>query len=193
MDGFEYMQPELGNMLTILDNLYNEKKIDPITVVFIDQRDPLNRTINRRMEELAMNATYFKFFKEEFLPHIEGNYAVLTSPEYRAIMGTSEGALAATYFAFSQPQLFSMAGIQSPSFYLRPQIYSFCNDPTTVKTKVSMTAGLINDSSEGSQKMKEILERNSCEYTYREVNEGHSWGNWRNLIDDILIDFFAKK
>jgi enterochelin esterase family protein len=40
--------------------------------------------------------------------------------------------------------------------------------------------------------MKDVLEANSCIYTYREVNEGHSWGNWRRLIDDILIDLFAQ-
>jgi enterochelin esterase-like enzyme len=28
-------------------------------------------------------------------------------------------------------------------------------------------------------------------YKYREVSDGHSWGNWRNLIDDIIIDFFG--
>jgi enterochelin esterase-like enzyme len=56
--------------------------------------------------------------------------------------------------------------------------------------KISMSAGVINDTSADSRKMKDLLETSSCEYHYREVNEGHSWGNWRRLIDDILIDFF---
>jgi enterochelin esterase family protein len=54
-----------------------------------------------------------------------------------------------------------------------------------------MTSGIIHDASAGTRKMKAILENNACIYSYREVNQGHSWGNWRNLIDDILIDFFA--
>jgi enterochelin esterase family protein len=54
-----------------------------------------------------------------------------------------------------------------------------------------MTSGMINDVSESTRKMQTILEGNACTYRYREVNEGHSWGNWRNLIDDILIDFFG--
>jgi enterochelin esterase family protein len=54
-----------------------------------------------------------------------------------------------------------------------------------------MTSGVINDTSKESRKMKEVLEANSCVYHYREVNEGHSWGNWRNLIDDVLIDLYG--
>ena len=56
-----------------------------------------------------------------------------------------------------------------------------------------MSSGVFNDTSESTRKMKIILENNSCTYTYKETNEGHSWGNWRNLIDDILIDFFGQK
>jgi enterochelin esterase family protein len=56
-----------------------------------------------------------------------------------------------------------------------------------------MTSGLINDASEGGRKMVGILESNACVYNYREVNQGHSWGNWKDLEDDILIDFFAPK
>jgi len=59
--------------------------------------------------------------------------------------------------------------------------------------KISMTSGLIYDASKDSRKMKDILAASSCEYYYREVNEGHSWGNWRNLIDDVLVDLFALK
>jgi enterochelin esterase family protein len=54
-----------------------------------------------------------------------------------------------------------------------------------------MTTGAIHDAKEGTLKMKAILEKNTCTYEYREVNQGNSWGNWRDLIDDMLIYFFA--
>ena len=73
---------------------------------------------------------------------------------------------------------------------MRPQIYSMCTNPEK-PVRVSMTSGLISDASDGSRKMKEILQTNACSYHYREVNEGHSWGNWRQLIDDVLIDLFG--
>ncbi len=192
-DGFEYMDPKMGNMVTTLDNLIADKKIQPVIAIFIDHREPMNRSNNRRMEELAMNEKYLKFFTEEFIPLIEQNYPVAKGRENRAILGTSMGGLTSAYFVFARPEVFGMAGIQSPAFWTKPQIYSLCDSMANSKTKISMTSGVYNDASESARKMKTILENNSCIYTYRETNEGHSWGNWRNLIDDILIDFFGQK
>ena len=190
-DGYEYMHPQMGNMITVLDNLIAEKKIVPLMAVFVDNREPVNRQNNRRMKELAMNSLYLDFFTKELIPEIEKNYPVTTEAKKRGIIGTSMGALTATYFAFSRPDVFGLAGIQSPAFWTKPQIYSLCSNPANPNMKISMTSGLINDTSKESRKMKEVLEASSCQYHYREVNEGHSWGNWRNLIDDVLIDLFG--
>ncbi len=192
-DGYEYLHPKLGNMVTILDNLIAEKKIKPIAAIFIDHREPVNRSNNKRMQELAMNSTYLDFFVKELIPEIEKSYPVATESSQRAILGTSMGGLTSTYFAFARPDIFGMAGIQSPAFWTKPQIYQLCSNPSAPKMKISMTSGLINDTSKESRKMKELLAASSCEYHYREVNEGHSWGNWRNLLDDVLIDLFGTK
>lgn len=192
-DGYEYLHPQMGNLPTVLDNLIADKKIVPIIAVFIDHREPANRTNNRRMTELVMNPQYLQFFVDEFIPFIEESYPVMSGAKNRAILGASVGGLNATYFAFSRPDVFGNVGIQSPSFLTRPQIYSLCDNPAGSSVKISMTSGLINDASDSGKKMIGILERNSCTYQYREVNQGHSWGNWKNLEDDILIDFFAPK
>lgn len=190
-DGYEYLHPQLGNMPVVLDNLIADQKIEPLMAVFIDHREPANRTNNRRMQELVMNEDYLTFFTDEFIPFIELNYPASKDRAKRAVIGSSVGGLSATYFAFSRPDIFGNAGIQSPSFFTRPQIYSLCDTPEGSKLKISMTSGLINDASDSGRKMIKILENNSCVYQYREVNQGHSWGNWRNLVDDILVDFFA--
>ncbi len=187
-DGYEYLHPRLGNMTIILDNLIFDKKILPAIAVFIDHREPVNRGNNRRMSELTMNAKYLDFFVQELIPFIEAGYPCKADARSRLIMGTSMGALTATYFAFARPDVFGLAGIQSPAYYTRPQIYNLCSNPTNPQMKISMTTGLINDTSVDSRKMKDILEASSCDYHYREVNEGQSWGNWKRLIDDILID-----
>lgn len=191
-DGYEYMHPQLGNMITILDNLIHQKEIQPVIAVFVDNREPVNRANNRRMNELAMNSKYLDFFATELIPGIQANYPVKAEAKNRAIIGTSMGGLTAAYFAFTRPDLFGLVGIQSPAFYTKPQIYNLCKDNQEVQLKISMTTGLIHDTSTDSRKMSEILEASSCVYQYREVNEGHSWGNWRRLIDDILIDLFGK-
>jgi enterochelin esterase family protein len=190
-DGYEYMHENMGNMITILDNLVYQKKIRPVIAVFVDHREPVNRSNNKRMQELAMNEHYLNFFTQELIPAVETRYAISKKPGDRAILGTSMGGLTAAYFSFSKPDVFGLAGIQSPAFWFRPEIYTFCDNPDTPPVKTFMTTGLVNDTREGAEKMKTILDKNTCTFQYKEVNQGHSWGNWRDLIDDILIYFFA--
>jgi enterochelin esterase-like enzyme len=189
-DGYEYMHERMGNMITVLDNLIFLKRIKPIIAVFVDHREPIDRSNNRRMQELAMNEKYLKFMTDELIPLISKSYSITKDPHQTAIMGNSMGGLSAAYFAFSKPDVFGLAGIQSPAFWFKPEIYKLCDNPDAPPIKIFMTTGLINDTEEGSRKMKDILDKNTCNYQYKEVNQGHSWGNSRDLIDDILVYFF---
>ena len=189
-DGYEYLHEQMGNMPVVLDNLIHAKKIKPIVVVFIDHREPVNRSNNRRMQELAMNERYRTFVTTELIPKVEKQYSVSHDARQRAILGTSMGGLTAAYFAFSKPDLFGLAGIQSPAFWFKPEIYTLCDNASTPAVKVFLTTGTIHDTQEGVEKMKTILNRNTCQYEFKQVNQGHSWGNWRDLTDDILIYFF---
>jgi len=189
-DGYEYLHENMGNTTATLNNLIAERKIKPIIAVFIDHREPVNRSNNRRMAELAINEKYLRFFVDELLKEVESKYSVSKKPDERAIVGASMGGLTAAYFSFSRPDIFGLAGIQSPAFWFRPEIYTMCDNPEKPPVKIFMTTGIINDSEEGARKMKGILDKNTCTYQYKEVNQGHSWGNWRDLLDDILIYFF---
>ena len=142
------------------------------------------------MQELAMNEQYRAFVTTELIPKVEKQYSVSRDARQRAILGTSMGGLTAAYFAFSKPDLFGMAGIQSPAFWFKLEIYTLCDNASTPAVKVFLTTGTIHDTQEGVEKMKTILNRNTCQYGFKEVNQGHSWGNWRDLTDDILIYFF---
>ncbi len=186
-DGYEYMHQRMGNLVAILDNLIYLQKIKPVVAVFIDHREPVNRIANRRMMELSMNERYLNFITRELIPEVEKSLVVAQYPASRLIMGNSAGGLFSAWAAFSKPDVFPLAGVQSPSFTFQPQIYAFCENASQHPAKIFMTTGLIHDGEEGTRKMKEILDRKSCVYQYKEVNEGHSWGNWRDLSDDLLI------
>lgn len=192
-DGYEYLHERMGNMHVVLDNLIADKKIQPVIAVFVDHREPVNRANNRRMTELAMNAKYLSFFADEFVPYIEANYPVSADPKQRAVLGTSMGGLTSAYFAFTKPGVFGMAGIQSPAFWYKTEIYQVCDSPENPPVKIYLTTGVVNDAQDGARKMRDILEKNTCAYQYSETNQGHSWGNWRDTLDDILIYFFAAK
>jgi enterochelin esterase-like enzyme len=190
-DGYEYLHERMGNLQVILNNLIDQKKIRPLIVVLVDHREPVNRSNNRRMQELAMNAKYLSFFTDEFVPQVESKLQLRATRNERAIIGTSMGGLTAAYFAFARPDVFGMAGIQSPAFWFKPAIYNFCEEASNPPVKIFLTTGTINDAREGSQKMKEIFDKNTCTYQYTETSQGHSWGNWRDTVDDILVYFFS--
>lgn len=192
-DGYEYLHERMGNMQVILDNLLADGKMQPILLVFIDHREPVNRSNNRRMQELAMNSRYLNFFIDEFVPRIEERLSVSKAASDRGILGTSMGGLTAAYFAFSKPEIFGLAGIQSPAFWFKPEIYSLCDNAENPPVKIYMTSGTVHDAREGATKMKAILEKNTCNYEYTETNQGHSWGNFRQTIDDILVYFFPPR
>jgi enterochelin esterase family protein len=192
-DGYEYLHEKMGNIQTVLDNLIDQKKIQPVIAVFIDHREPVNRANNRRMQELAMNTKYMDFFSNEFLQYIENKYPVSNNPNERAILGNSLGGLTSAYFAFTKPGIFGMAGIQSPAFWFKPEIYTVCDNAEKPPVKIYMTTGVFNDAEIGARKMKDILEKKFCTYQYAETNQGHSWGNFRDTTDDILVYFFPPK
>lgn len=189
-DGYEYLHEQMGNMQVILDNLIHLKKIKSMVVVFVDNRDPANRTHNRRMQELAMSDAYLGFFMDELIPAIESKYTISTDPAVRGILGTSMGGLSAAFFGFKHPEVFGLVGIQSPAFWFKTDIYTACDKPMAAPSRIYMTTGTIHDTEEGARKMKAILEKNGCQYQYAEVNQGHSWGNWRDQLDDMLSYFY---
>jgi predicted alpha/beta superfamily hydrolase len=123
-----------------------------------------------------MNNHYLNCIADEFIPAIENQHNVSKAREDRGIMGSSMGGLTAAYFAFSRPEVFGLAGIQSPAFWFKPAIYTLCDNPENPPVKIYMTTGTIKDAEEGARKMK--------------TNQGHSWGNFRDTIDEILLYFF---
>lgn len=186
-DGYEYMHERMGNMVTILDNLIALKKIPPVIAVFLDHREPVNRFANRRMVELSMNEKYVNFLTREFIPEVEKDWNIAPAPQSRAIIGNSAGGLFATWLSFSNPDFFPLLGIESPAFSFQPQIYKVVEKAEKTPAKIFMTAGLINDSRDAAVKMQEIFKRRSLTFDYKEVNQGQSWGNWRDVTDDLLI------
>lgn len=189
-DGSEYLDHRLGHMTLVLDNLSAEKRIQPIRVVFVDARDPANPAVNRRMQEMSLNEDYLTFFCDELIPAVEGASAPSLARQ-RGIMGTSLGGLNAAYFAFKRPDLFSRIGLQSPAFWFKQEIFTMA-ESTTATYGICMTAGTIYDTSTEAAKMKAIFDRKRIPCTYIETPEGHSWGNWKNLLDDLLITLYPK-
>lgn len=189
-DGHEYSDDKLGSMIVILDNLIYEKKIEPVIAIFIDPIDPANKEINRRMTEYAANKKYADFVADELVPVIDSTYKTSNNPRQRAILGTSMGGWNSAYFGLMRSDKFQLIGIHSPAFN-NEIIHNYEISPK-LPLKIFMSTGVISDTQERARAMKQVLESKGYPLQYIEVNEGHSWGNWRALIEEPLVYFFGK-
>lgn len=189
-DGHEYSDDKLGSMIVILDNLIYQKKIEPVIAVFIDPIDPANKEVNRRMIEYAANKKYADFVADELVPLIDSTYKTSNNPRQRAIMGTSMGGWNAAYFGLTRSDKFQLVGIHSPAF--NNEIIHNYEISAKLPLKIFMSTGVISDTQERARAMKQVLDSKGYPLMYIEVNEGHSWGNWRALIEEPLVYFFGK-
>jgi enterochelin esterase family protein len=178
-------------MTAVLDNLISEKRSKPVIAIFIDPRSSPNPGgTNRRASEYMMNKKYADFVCDELVPAIDSNYKTIKSPEARAILGTSLGGINSAYFGYSRSDVFRLIGINSPAFWYKEEIFSLYENGAVLPLKIFMSTGTINDTQPEAKRMKALFDVKGYPNLYIEVPEGHSWGNWRALLDEMLICFF---
>ena len=184
-DGHEYTDPRMGSMPTILDNLIADGTIEPILAVFIDPRDPETGR-NRREGEFLGNPAYAAFLAEELVPTIDSSYTTDPTPDRRAILGVSYGGVNAAYCGLTYAEVFHLVAMQSPAF-VNHEIYESYQSVDRLPLKIFLSTGYPWDFD--ARTMKGILEDKNYPLMYVEVPEGHSWGQWRSQLDDLLVYF----
>lgn len=188
-DGHEYADNRLGATLIILDNLIYQQKIEPVIAVFIDPRNPANLSQNRRMDEYRANIRFANFVADELSVAIDAAYKTNVNHDKRAILGTSLGGWNAAFFGLMRSDKFQLIGIHSPAF--DQAILQQFNASEKLPLKIFMSTGVIYDTQIQARAMRDILQSNDYPLQYIEVNEGHSWGNWRALTEEPLVWFFG--
>ncbi len=68
---------------------------------------------------------YAQFIVETLKPYIDGNYRTKPERESTGVMGSSLGGLISFYIAVKYQDVFSKAGVFSPSFWFSDSCYSF--------------------------------------------------------------------
>ncbi len=190
-DGHEYAADHLGGMVIVLDNLIADGLIPPVLAVFMDPRNPDNLSENRRGKEYVANPDFLAYVADELVPAIDGVYRTRTTAMGRVILGTSLGGLNAAYFGATRPDVFGNLAIQSPAFWVWTSIYDRYRDEAHRALRIYMSSGTLHDG-DGGPTMAAILAEKGYDFTFHETHEGHSWGQWRGLIDEALIYFFGE-
>ena len=188
-DGQSYIHN--GRMLRLLDRLIENQAIEPIVVVFVDPRDPDNTHRNRRNEQFLCNADYYRFYAEELIAAIEANYNVAGAREGRAILGLSFGATNAACFLLRGHDLFANFGMQSPANHPIPSLLTTFEEMPLLPVNIFLSTGKPNDNTRANRQFRDVLRSKGYRMKYVEVSEGHSWDNWRPLLDDVLIYFYG--
>ena len=191
-DGQDYVNPKMGSMVNILDNLIADGKIKPIVVVFIDPRDPTVSS-NRRERELVPESLdtclFCDFIVKELVPAVDTSYRTDPSPDARAILGFSLGGMFSAYMGRVYPDVFHLIGIQSP-YITREWIYDSYQQSERLPLKVFLSHGSY-DVGAGSLRLREILEAKDYRLLFIQIPEGHSYGNVRDTLDDFLVYYFG--
>lgn len=188
-DGPAYISE--GRMPRVLDKLIDAGEINPVIVVFVDARDPDRLATNRRNKEFLCNGDYYKFYATELIPEIERSYPVGTSREYRGILGLSFGGTNAACFGLMGYETFSAIGMHSPANHPIKGMLPAYEKMPLLPLRMFLSTGRLNDNRRANRKFRRVLENKGYELKYIEVDEGHNWDNWRPLLDDVLLYFYA--
>ncbi len=183
-DGHEYAADHLGSMVVVLDNLIASGELRPTIAVFIDPRNPSNSANNRRVTEYTGNINFANFVADELVPLVDASYRTQPAAEARTILGTSLGGINSAYFGLTHPDVFGNIAVQSPASSIIFNQYAAQSLQDDLK--LFITAGTIYDGNTGVS-FSNLLNTHEYDYSFLQTNESHSWGNWRALLDDILI------
>ena len=184
-DGGEYLQ--LASMANVLDNLIAEKRITPIIAVFIN---PVNRNA-----EYWLNDQYIAMLTQELIPRIDSTYRTLTAPEHRGIMGASLGGVISLYAGLTAPDYFRFIAGQSSALWIENQkIIALFKTRSLPQLTIYLDWGTFETGmGDIHQELIQILKEKNHRVQAAHFPEGHSWGNWRAHIDNILIYFWGEQ
>jgi enterochelin esterase-like enzyme len=182
-DGLEYVT--LAQTDNIIDYLIWKGRIPPIVAVFVP---PVNRTpeyVSTQIDQFSA------FIVNELMPSIDARYRTRRDPASRAVLGASNGGNISLWLGYNYPGAFGNVGAQSS--YILPSLSDGFRNSAKLKLKLYLDLGtydipLLIPMVRG---FVPILQSKGYSLRYREVHEGHSWGNWRTHVAEALEFFFG--
>ena len=181
-DGLDYWN--LGSVGTIIDNLIADKKIMPLIAVFVPAQDRVAEYRTTKRD------AYMSFICDTILGYVQRRYPVINDARYRAVIGASDGGHCALYQGVMRPDVFANIGAQSSN------VTNLITDRLKADPRLSSNFYLDIGMYDIAQliplvrNLRSLLTTQNYPYDYLEVNEGHSWGNWRARVGRILTRFF---
>src|SRR5688572_10314290 len=167
-----------GQPQVILDNLYAEKKIEPMIVVMPNGRAMKDDRAGGNVFDSAKVQAFATFEKDllnDLIPFIEKKFPVLTDREHRAIAGLSMGGGQSLNFGLGNLDTFAwVGGFSSAPNTKRPA--DLIKDHAEASEKLRLlyvSCGDRDGMSRISQGVHEMLEEKQVPHIYRVIPGGH--------------------
>ena len=177
-----------------ITKLISEHKIKEIIVVGINNsKDRLDEYSDSEKGE-----KYRKFMIEELKPFVDSKYRTLSDSANTAVIGSSMGGLASFLIVWKHPDVFSMAGCMSSSFYYNDdKIFKMIDEYDGPKKHIKFYIDHGEDGLIRGQKMFCKLTQlgyvigTDIDYFYARGAE-HNESEWAKRLERPLIFFFGK-
>jgi enterochelin esterase-like enzyme len=174
-----------GQPQVIMDNLYAEKKIEPMIVVMPNGRAMKNdRATGNIMspDKVQAFATFEKDLLNDLIPFIEKKYPVFKDREHRAIAGLSMGGGQSLNFGLGNLDTFAwVGGFSSAPNTKAPEVLVPNPDETKKKLKLLWISCGANDGLiTFSRRTHDYLKANDVPHIYYIEPGVHDFKVWKN-------------
>ena len=176
-----------GQPQVILDNLYAEKKIEPMIVVMPNGRAMKDDRATGNMmasDKVQAFATFEMDLLNDLIPFIESNYPVIKDREHRAIAGLSMGGGQALNFGLGNLEVFAwIGGFSSAPNTKKPE--ELVPDPANANNKIKllwMSCGDKDGLITFSRRTHDYLKANNVPHVFYIDSGYHDFKVWKNSL-----------
>ena len=176
-----------GQPQVILDNLYADKKVEPMIVVMPNGRAMKDDRVGDNMmapDRVQAFATFEKDLLNDLIPFIEKKYTVIKDREHRAIAGLSMGGGQSLNFGLGNLDVFAWVGGFSSAPNTKPPEQLVPNpDETRKKLKLLwISCGDADGLITYSKRTHDYLNTNDIPHIYYIEPGVHDFKVWKNSL-----------
>lgn len=198
-DGNDYFQ--LGSLSRILDEKISEGDIEEHIVVGIPYANSQDRR-QKYMPDGEKHEAYLRFLADELLPYLEENYSISSDPSERILMGDSQAATVSLLALIRYPEKFQQAILHSPQ--VTEQVLNIVKDiPANIDYHIYHAIGKSEDAVQtkdgqiqnfllANRQLHAVLEEQSIDYDYYELEGNHTWKTWKPDLPKAIMRVFHR-
>lgn len=186
----------------MIERLIAAGQIAPTLLVLVDSIDETTRD-----RELPCYAPMVQFLTDELLPWAHAHWHLSRAPEHTSIGGSSYGGLAASFAAFTRPDVFGRVLAQSGSFWWRPHDdpeYEWLTRQFVDSPRLPLQFYLSIGRREArarvrpnqliaTRHLRDVLRAKGYPVHYTETDGEHHYRAWRANFADALIALLAEQ